>query len=78
MPEDQDLDNRSRGYKLRRSIMDYGMGIIIFCIGIAILLAPQFGLALEIGDGFRYAFGSLCIIYGIFRIYRGYKKNYFN
>jgi len=78
MPEDKDLDSRAKGYRLRRSIMDYGMGLIIFCLGILFLLAPRFGIVLSIDDLFRYLFGGLCIIYGLFRIYRGYKKNYFN
>jgi hypothetical protein len=78
MAEDQDLDNRSKRYKVRRSIMDYGMGIIIFCLGIFFMLAPRFGVQFGIDDMFRYLFGGLCMIYGIFRIYRGYKKNYFN
>jgi uncharacterized membrane protein len=78
MTEDQDLDNRSKRYKVRRSIMDYGMGIIIFCLGIFFMLAPHFGVQFGIDDMFRYLFGGLCMIYGIFRVYRGYKKNYFN
>ena len=78
MPEDQDLDNRAKGYRMRRSIMDYGMGAIIFCLGIFFILAPQFGVAFGIDNLFRYLFGGLCIIYGLFRIYRGYRKNYFN
>jgi hypothetical protein len=78
MPEEQDLDKRARGYRLRRSIMDYGMGIIILCLGIFFLLAPRLGVTFGIDDLFRYLFAGLCILYGIFRIYRGYKKNYFN
>jgi len=78
MPEEQDLDKRAKGYQLRRSIMDYGMGIIIFCLGIFFLLAPRLGVTFGIDDLFRYLFAGLCILYGIFRIYRGYKKNYFN
>lgn len=78
MPEEQDLDKRARGYRLRRSIMDYGMGIIIFCLGIFFLLASRLGVTFGIDDLFRYLFAGLCILYGIFRIYRGYRKNYFN
>ena len=78
MPEDQDLDNRAKGYRLRRSIMDYGMGTIILCLGIFFLIAPRLGVQFGIDNTFRFLFGGLCIIYGLFRIYRGYKKNYFN
>jgi hypothetical protein len=78
MPEEQDLDSRAKGYRLRRSIMDYGMGVIIFCLGIFFLLAPRLGVTFGIDDLFRYLFAGLCILYGLFRVYRGYKKNYFN
>jgi hypothetical protein len=78
MPEDKDLDKRAKTYKLRRSIMDYGMGIVIFCLGIFFILAPKLGVSFNIDDLFRYLFAGLCILYGFFRMYRGYKKNYFN
>jgi hypothetical protein len=78
MPDDQDLDNRARGYRMRRSIMDYGMGVIIICLGIFFLLSSRLGVTFSIDDTFRYLFAGLCIAYGGFRIYRGYKKNYFN
>jgi len=78
MPGEKEEDSRTRGYKTRRSIMDFGMGIIILCIGIFFLLASRFGVAFGIDNQFRYLFGGLSMIYGIFRIYRGYKKNYFN
>lgn len=78
MTEDQEPDRRSKGYILRRSVMDYGMGVIIFCLGIFFLIAPRVGVVFGIDDTFRYLFGGLCILYGLFRVYRGYKKNYFN
>jgi hypothetical protein len=79
MPEDQDPDSSTkRRYTLRRSIMDYGMGIIILCLGIFFLIAGRVGVEFGIDDKFRYFFGGLCILYGLFRVYRGYKKNYFN
>jgi hypothetical protein len=78
MTEDRETDNRSKRYALRRSIMDYGMGVIIFCLGIFFLIAPKLGVVFGIDDVFRYLFGGLCILYGLFRAYRGYKKNYFN
>lgn len=78
MTQEQDPDSRSRRYMLRRSIMDYGMGVIIFCLGIFFLIAPKFKVVFGIDEMFRYMFGGLCILYGLFRVYRGYKKNYFN
>lgn len=78
MPEEKDLDRRAKGYRTRRSIMDYGMGAIIVCLGIFFLLSSKLGVVFNIDDKFRYLFAGLCILYGSFRIYRGYKKNYFN
>jgi hypothetical protein len=78
MPEEKNQDRRAKTYKMRRSIMDYGMGGIIFCLGFFFLLAPKLGVSFNIDDLFRYLFAGLCILYGFFRIYRGYKKNYFN
>jgi hypothetical protein len=78
MPQAEDPENyNERRYRLRRSIMDYGMGIIIVGFGFFFLLAAKLGVAFQIEDTFRYLFAGLCLLYGGFRIYRGYKKNYF-
>ena len=71
-------ERRRKTYTLRRAILDYGMGVIIFGIGIVVLFAPKLGLTLAIDDLFRYLFAGLCLLYGGFRIYRGSRKNYFN
>jgi hypothetical protein len=34
-------------------------------------------MAYRFEDPAMKAFGGVCIIYGLFRMYRGYKKNYF-
>ena len=41
MPEEKDLDSRAKGYRMRRSIMDYGMGVVIFCLGKFFSLHPD-------------------------------------
>ena len=75
--ENQDSDRRTKGYILMRSIMDFGMGVIIFCIGIFFLLSRRLGFDFNVDDFYRYFFAGLCILYGGWRIYRGYKKNYY-
>lgn len=70
-------DGRRRRYELRRSILDYGMGVIIFGFGVFMLLAPKLGFNFVIDDFFRYVFSGLWLLYGGWRIYRGYKKNYY-
>jgi hypothetical protein len=71
-------DIKRRGYSLRRSIMDYGMGVLILLVGVVVLLAPKLKLNVAIDDLARYMFFGLCVLYGGFRIYRGTQKDYFN
>ena len=71
-------DKRQKAYVLRRALMDYGMGLIYTAMGLFFLLSDQFGIVLEFPTKpFSYIFAGLCLLYGGFRIYRGYKKNYF-
>ena len=78
-PERRKMEERRRkAYSLRRAILDYGMGVIITGIGIVLLLAPQLHLELSIGHVARYLFAGLFLVYGVFRIYRGSRKNYFD
>jgi uncharacterized membrane protein len=79
VPERQKLeDRRKKTYTLRRAILDFGMGVIIFVIGIVLLLAPVLKLALSVDGVARYIFAGLFLVYGGFRIYRGSRKNYFD
>ena len=71
-------DSKTKRYMMMRSITDYGMGILYLGIGVMILFAKQLNFnnsfALSIPAKFL---GGLAIIYGIWRIYRGFKKNYY-
>jgi hypothetical protein len=71
-------DRKAKNYILRRSLLDLGMGAIIIGFGLFFAFAQRFGISFDITPGFRYAFVVLCIVYGAFRMYRGYKKNYFS
>ena len=70
-------DGERRRYELRRSIQDYGIGGVWFGFGIFLLIAPKIGFSLSIDPFFRYAFSGIWLLYGGWRIYRGYKKNYY-
>lgn len=62
----------------RRRVADFGMGLIYSAMGIFFLFSDKMGVELEFpAKPFSYIFGGLCLLYGGFRIYRGYKKNYF-
>ena len=76
--ENEPDDLRKRGYTVRRAVLDYGMGIIIFGFGVFFLLAPKLGISVNLDPLMRYIFSGLCLLYGGFRVYRGSQKNYFN
>lgn len=63
-----------------RSILDYGMGVIILGAGLFFFFRDRFKLSFNESfppNEIDKIFGVVCVIYGSWRIYRGYKKNYF-
>ena len=71
-------DPKTKRFIMMRSITDFGMGAIYIAIGAIILFAKQ----LNFNNDFAMSvpakiFAVLAIIYGSFRIYRGFRKNYF-
>ncbi len=60
--------------------MTYDIGMAVFLIGMAVflLLGNFWGIEqiLTIDSTFRYMFGSICLLYGLFRLYRGIKREY--
>lgn len=77
--EKEEMNERDKGYLRMRSIMDYGMGLLWMAMGVFMFFIKRFNtdLAEKYGDSTFKIFGAVCIIYGLFRIYRGYKKKYF-
>lgn len=75
--EKQEPNRRDKGYVNMRSIMDYGMGMLMICLGIFFIfsrkISPTFT---QFDDPWIQGLGGITIFYGLFRIYRGYKKNY--
>jgi len=71
-------DKREKGYIQMRAILDFGMGLMIFGFGVFFFISPKIGFNFNIDNYFRYFFGGLCVLYGGWRVYRGYKKNYFH
>jgi hypothetical protein len=72
MLEDFQEEQRKRTGRVR-SFMDFTMGGLFIVIGVVLFLY-QVGQLEAIN---RKGLGILFILYGIWRIYRGYKKNYF-
>jgi hypothetical protein len=72
-------NQRRRQESLRRSIADYGMGIFFVLMGIFFLVYDALGINFlnREPSSIDYLIGGLFVLYGSWRIYRGYKKNYF-
>lgn len=77
--EAPEMNERQKGFVRMRSIMDFGMGILWIAMGVFLLFVEKFSevLAEKYGDNAFKIFGAVCVIYGLFRIYRGVKKDYF-
>ena len=75
--ETDPIERRRNSYLLMRSVMDYGMGLIILGCGVFFIASPYLGISFTIDPFFRYFFGIMCIVYGGWRMYRGFKKDYY-
>ncbi|UAY51588.1 hypothetical protein [Ferruginibacter albus] len=61
-----------------KSIIDYGMGILWIAMGIFLLMPTKFSVNFKNYDNaLMKSFAGICLLYGGFRIYRGYKKAYY-
>jgi hypothetical protein len=71
-------NQRQRQVSQMRTITNYGMGVVFFCAGIFFLIYERLGIDLgQKPSGLDKLIGILFVAYGAWRIYRGYKKNYF-
>ncbi len=77
--EKEELTEKNRGYIRMKSIMDYGMGLMWMAMGIFLIFIKFFDTAFQarFDDPIMKVLGGIFVIYGLFRLYRGYKKNYF-
>jgi threonine/homoserine/homoserine lactone efflux protein len=72
-------NKRRKQVSSMRSLMDYVMGIVIIGLGVLLFFHDKFKI--EINERFSpnivKVLGVIFAVYGAWRIYRGYKKNYF-
>jgi threonine/homoserine/homoserine lactone efflux protein len=70
---------RRKQVSVVRSMMNYIMGIVFIFFGLYFLIYEQLDINIfnREPSSLDYLIGGLFIIYGLWRIYRGYKKNYF-
>lgn len=78
--EKKQLSERQRGISQMRTITNYGMGIIIIAFGFFFMFPTQTTWEVfhkNYDPVLLKMLAVLCWVYGAFRLYRGYKKNYF-
>lgn len=71
---------RKKQLSMMRSLLDYGMGIIILILGLFFFFRGKFNISFNETfppNNIDKIFGAVCLLYGGWRIYRGYKKKYF-
>ncbi|MCF8449738.1 MAG: hypothetical protein K9G49_07700 [Taibaiella sp.] len=67
------LDERTEqnnSFSTFRTSLDVGMGVVYVVLGIVVFSMRYFG-TLELPASSAYVLGSVMILYGVFRIYRG-------
>lgn len=76
--EKEQVSERDKGYIRMRSIMDIGMGVLWTAMGFFLLFIKKLSpdMALQFDTGIFKIFAVVCVFYGLFRVYRGIKKNY--
>jgi hypothetical protein len=77
--EKETLSAREKGIIRMRSITNYGMGIFLVAAGFFFMFPTKYTWEFlsKYDPVLIKIFAVLCWLYGAFRIYRGYKKNYF-
>ena len=75
----EEVSERDKGLIRMKSISNYVMGIFLICAGLVFLLptAKTAPFINKYDPAMIKLFAIICFIYGFFRIYRGYRKNYF-
>ena len=70
---------QKKGYNAMRMSYDFTIALLILGMAVVMLFADKLGfeqLADKDNEFFRYFFGGLCLLYGGFRLYRGFKRDY--
>lgn len=80
---ERDYDNRSRkSFTLMRMIYNLTMAVLILAMAFVMLWGEKLhsdfidNIVTQLDPVIRYLFGSLCLLYGGFRLYRGLKREY--
>lgn len=63
-----------------RALLDYGMGILVIAAGFFFIFRSKLDIPFNKKfppNDMDIWFGAICLLYGSWRVYRGYRKNYF-
>jgi hypothetical protein len=74
----EEREKTERSYRFFRRIYDFSMSSLILGIGFLLFGAKYFkmDMVLNIDNDFRLIFGTLCLVYGGFRLFRAIKQDY--
>lgn len=77
--EKEELGTREKGIIRMRTITNYGMGAFMIIAGFFFMFPTAYTAAFinQYDPVLIKIFAAICWLYGAFRIYRGYQKNYF-
>lgn len=77
--EKEPLSDRDKNLIRMRSISNYVMGVLIIAFGIVFIIKPTVlkGFFAQRDPLLMNIMAGICIVYGLFRMYRGYAQNYF-
>lgn len=61
-----------------RMTYDLTMAVFLLAMAVVMFFGDRFRIIqiMDVDKTFRYFFGSICLLYGGFRLYRGIKKDY--
>ena len=78
MHEDYQREQQKKAAQMR-SVLDFTMGGLLVIFGIYFLVYSRLGINFfnRKPSPIDYFLGALFVLYGSWRIYRGYKKNYY-
>jgi len=75
-------ETQQKSFTLMRSIRDFTMALMYFSMALVLFFGEKWHISHIValneawGITFSYFFGAICLLYGVFRLYRGIKKDY--
>lgn len=79
--EKEQMSDREKNLVRMKSITNYVMGIFFIAVGFVFIFPKTIKVISEFvakkDPLMMNIFAIICFIYGLFRLYRGYAKNYF-